>query len=121
MKIENCAPAILFAVLLIPLQLAGCEEAKPNPRDASSTDALLMAKAEATSSAVSALKSLDSGDVKVARSTLEVQLVGGLTVLKAMKSEKTSASKEMIDSAIAEAEEYARAHNLSVPAPPAKN
>ena len=80
-----------------------------------------MAKAESTSSAVSALKSLDNGDVKVARSTLEAQLVGGLTVLKAMESEKTPVSGEMIDSAIAEAEEYARGHNLSVPAPPAKN
>ena len=120
MKIGNCAPAILFAVL-ISLQLAGCEEAKTSPRDASATDALLMAKAESTSSAVSALKTLDNGDVKVARSTLEAQLVGGLTVLKAMESEKTPVSGEMIDEAIAEAEEYARAHNLAMPASPAKN
>jgi hypothetical protein len=120
MKIGNGAPGILCA-LLIPLQLAGCQEAKTSPRDASATDALLMAKAESTSSAVSALKSLDNNDVKVARSTLEAQLVGGLTVLKAMESEKTPVSTKMIDSAIAEAEEYARSHNLSLPGPPAKN
>jgi hypothetical protein len=120
MKITDCAPAILFA-LLVPLHLAGCEKTETSPRDASATDALLMAKAESTSSAVSALKSLDIDDVKVARSTLETQLVGGLTVLKAMESEKTPVSAKMIDSAIAEAEDYARSHNLSFPESPAKN
>ena len=120
MKISNCAPAILFA-LLIPLKLAGCEKAQINPRDASSTDALLMAKAQSTSSAVSALKALDGGDIKAARYVLEAQVVNGLTVLKAMESEKTPISGEMIDEALAEAEEYARSHNLSVAVPAAKN
>jgi len=120
MKIRNCAPAILFA-LLISLHLAGCEKAEINPRDASATDALLMAKAQSTSSAVAALKALDADDIKAARYTLEAQVVNGLTVLKAMESEKTPISGEMIDEALAEAKEYAQSHNLSVPELPAKN
>jgi len=120
MKIGIYTPVILLA-LLISLHLAGCEKTATSPNDVTATDALLMAKAASTSSAVSALNSLDRGDLKVARSTLEAQVVSGITVLRAMESEKTAASAEMIDEAISEAEAYLTRHNLSAPAPSAKN
>jgi hypothetical protein len=120
MKIKTCALAILFA-LSNTLHLSGCEEMATSTKDATATDALLMAKASSTSSAISALNSLDKGEVKVARSTLEAQVVSGLTVLRAMQSEKTSVSAEMIDEAISEAEDYLKRHNLSAPTPTAKD
>ena|SRR5688572_13542084 len=112
-----CSMSAIVLALLVPLHLASCAKLAANPKDATATDALLMAKAESTSSAVSALKSLDKGDVKVARSTLEAQVVSGLTVLRAMQSEKTPVSAEMIDEAISEAEDYLKSHNRTAPAP----
>jgi hypothetical protein len=119
-KIAGLMSAILFASL-IPMHLASCGKLAASSSDATATDAWLMAKAEATSSAVSALESLDKGDIKVARSTLEAQVVSGIAVLRGMEPEKTPVSAVMVDEAVAEAEAYLKKHNLSVPEPAARN
>jgi len=80
-----------------------------------------MTKAGSTLAAVSALNSLDNGDLKVARSTLEAQLVSGIAVLRGMEPEKTPVSAAMVDEAVAEAEAYLKKHNLSAPALPASD
>jgi hypothetical protein len=124
MKIAIFTLAILLA-FLVPL--AGCEKqaAASNEvtalREATATDALLLAKAGSTLAAVSALNSLDNGDLKVARSTLEAQVVSGVAVLKGMEPQKTPASAAMVDEAVVEAEAYFTKHNLAVPALPASN
>ena len=119
MKIYIPTAAVVFA-MLVAFHLVGCNKIETDPRDASATDALLVSKAQSTSSAVSALNSLDNGDVKVARSTLEAQVISGITVLRALESEQTSASAEVIAQAINEAEAYMKRHGLTVPAPSEK-
>jgi hypothetical protein len=123
-KIAIARLAILFA-LLVPLvsceRHAAASSEATALRDATGTDALLMAKSGSTLAAVSALNSLDSGDLKVARSTLEAQVVSGLAVLKGMQPEKTPVSAAMVDEAVAEAEAYLTKHNLAAPALPEKN
>lgn len=124
MKIAISTLAILSA---LSVSLASCEKqsAASNEatvlREATATDALLLAKAESTMAAVSALNSLDNGDLKVARSTLEAQVVSGVAVLKGMEPEKTSVSAAMVDEAVTEAEAYLFKHDLAVPALPARD
>jgi hypothetical protein len=109
----------IFIPILFPLM--SCEKQAVAPSEVAATDALLMAKAGSTLAAVSALGSLDNGDLEVARSTLEAQVVSGLAVLKGMEPEKTPVSAIMVDEALAEAEAYLKKHNLPAPALPKNN
>ena len=105
--------------LTTSLYLVGCYgSADKGPIDKDvAMQALLVANANSVSVAVSALDSLDRGEIDVARSTLEGEVKAGLTVLHSMEPLPTMPDADvaaMVRDSIAEGDAYAKKRNLTV-------
>jgi hypothetical protein len=111
----------------LALQLGGCLQAESdehsNDRNKLAENALVISKAESVAMATSALRSIDSEDLLVARSTLTAHLKAGLVVLKTMRTGKEGDQAPMIDESIRDAEAYLTEHGEDIPSTssPAKN
>lgn len=111
----------------VVLCLVGCMQAESNDqsrdRDNLAQNALVISKAESVAMATSALRSIDQGDVVVARSTLKEHVKAGLVVLKTMRTGKEGEQGAMIDESIRDAEAYLTGQGDALPSSsaPAKN
>jgi hypothetical protein len=105
-------PLLIKAVLTIGsvLSLAGCDDATSADNEVDrknlARNALVITQAESVAIATSALRSLDDGDVEVARSTLKAHLQSGVIVLRELRTGKEGAQAAMIDESIRDAEAY---------------
>ena len=116
---RTIAGNVLISILL-SIALSGCQS-RTSPPGARADDvgirALVMARANSLSAAVSALQSIDSGQLDVARSTLEGEIKSGLTVIHALAPDFVANEKEkdLVEEAIREAEAYAKSKGIEVP------
>jgi hypothetical protein len=110
-------------VASLVVQLSGCIEAESNDqsfdRNKLAENALVISKAESVAMATSALRSIDSGDLVVARSTLTAHIKSGLVVLKTVRTGKEGDQAVMIDESIRDAETYLTENGEAVPSIPA--
>jgi len=78
-----------------------------------------MAHANSVSAAISALQSIESGELDVARSTLEAEVKSGLAVIYALSPDLIANEREkaLVEETIREAEGYAKSKGIEVVRP----
>jgi hypothetical protein len=117
MNLAICKPIGMFLFVLAALVLfAGCDNvANGRAREVVTelaTNSLVISKAESVSATTSALRSIEKGDIELAKITLEAHLRPGVAILKNLRTGNEGAHLAMVDEAIANAEQYIAEHGL---------
>ena len=108
------------------LFLFACSRANKAPESPGTSDngairGLVLARAQSISVAVSALESIDRGEIDAARATLESEVSSGLTEVYALREDArpgaTAQEIQLIDVATREGEDYVSKKNLNVVRP----